>query len=904
MPPETPAQARAALVAKTKREEREEAIRKAEAAGEPIIESELPVVPEVPVRTPVLMLVHLISITDMKFCAQKMFEFDKILFEMGIQKFDISEEQIKMSLLTKQFKKKFYEEDVVHEMPPEPSKVYSDNQEIQAIVEKLDDLTSIPDAPESLKNAFAITLFCMEAAFDSRSTDFLKFAFEQFPDRDYLIITQPHTVVESQLLRNFTQPQKKTANTFQHVLYIMHRDSLYSQDMFVQRVGTEDLENAKELIGDLEESKKFYDCMYDCAVNPSSTNFGFVAKVAGQVVGCFALSKDVNLEYYTSHFHVQDQILIGEQDRKSHTRLIHSCVNPIFEKSTRFMLKELLRLTNKNCLYFEVNTDTIIPAVFQELVHIRSRRFPHFLDRKWDHERFTSEDTLRKQQEDVQNKVDGCKRDPLDEVESPFALCFATRRMLSEPKIVKNARIVVVGASDTSISFIEALLSINYLQFTNIVLIAPGGLPHHHFEDKKENLKAYSTSYTPEELKKLMLESRVRIIDARMVDIDKSDKNIILNDDAVIPYDTLVLGMGIQDNTLVKLGYKSRGIETLENLKRADQILSIDDPQLYQHLRIGGTLINTLTDKKRVKNCVIYGRTLHTYCCVQGLLQRGVKPEQIILAIPKPDCHIEEGDATAADMPHIYPEAFEDEEIEKKVQYQLEKLGVQIYRNFHLFDIGVEPEEGLEYVAFRDLDMPEDEDDEDDLDGLEEKSDEQDGEMGSANGGTNEDDDDGNDDNEGEREQKNKRPKRKKNEKEFDCRVLITAGHRDVDQDVFLAIHNNGLVYNGRLIVEKSFQTTDPSIFAAGSLCEFTGRYKPLSQGRSLRMDRYNGREMGSRLARCVFDIYDAQANLDGEEDLPSFYLPSGQGGVLPGNIIYYNIKTTNPLIAAEGAKE
>jgi thioredoxin reductase len=59
--------------------------------------------------------------------------------------------------------------------------------------------------------------------------------------------------------------------------------------------------------------------------------------------------------------------------------------------------------------------------------------------------------------------------------------------------------------------------------------------------------------------------------------------------------------------------------------------------------------------------------------------------------------------------------------------------------------------------------------------------------------------------------------------------VLITAGHRDVDQDVFLAIHNNGLVYNGRLIVDKSFQTTDPSIFAAGSLTEFSGRYMALS---------------------------------------------------------------------------
>jgi len=199
--------------------------------------------------------------------------------------------------------------------------------------------------------------------------------------------------------------------------------------------------------------------------------------------------------------------------------------------------------------------------------------------------------------------------------------------MLSEAKIIKNARIIVVGASDTSISFIEALLSISYLQFTNIVLVAPGGLPYNHYVDKSENLKSYSTSYTREELKKLMLESRVRVINARMVDIDRSDKNIVLHDETVIPYDTLILGMGIQDKTLNSLNYCSRGIANPGTMSRADQVLSIDDPNLYNHLREGGTLINTLTDKKKKKNCVIYGRTLHTYCCIQGLIKRGVDPK-------------------------------------------------------------------------------------------------------------------------------------------------------------------------------------------------------------------------------------------------------------------------------------
>lgn len=67
-------------------------------------------------------------------------------------------------------------------------------------------------------------------------------------------------------------------------------------------------------------------------------------------------------------------------------------------------------------------------------------------------------------------------------------------------------------------------------------------------------------------------------------------------------------------------------------------------------------------------------------------------------------------------------------------------------------------------------------------------------------------------------------------------------------------------------------------------------------------MDRYNGREMGARLARSVFDLYDPASRLNsGEEglseELPQFYLPQGQGGVLPQSLIYYHISTVNPLI-------
>ena len=118
--------------------------------------------------------------------------------------------------------------------------VYSEDITYNALASDIDDIEAIPDAPEKAKNVFAITLFCMEAAFDSRSKDFLKYAFEQFPDRDYMIVTQPHTVSENSLLQKFTLVEKKSENTFSHVLYILHRDQLLEQDLVVQRVDPAD----------------------------------------------------------------------------------------------------------------------------------------------------------------------------------------------------------------------------------------------------------------------------------------------------------------------------------------------------------------------------------------------------------------------------------------------------------------------------------------------------------------------------------------------------------------------------------------------------------------------------------------------------------------------------------------
>ena len=184
-----------------------------------------------------------------------------------------------------------------------------------------------------------------------------------------------------------------------------------------------------------------------------------------------------------------------------------------------------------------------------------------------------------------------------------------------------------------------------------------------------------------------MLEARIQVIDSRVTDIDRSDKNVILHDGKVVPYDTLVLTMGIQDQTLASapLRYISQGISSdKQKLKQASGVLSIDDPYLYNYLRSEGPLMSALTDRRRQSYCVVYGRTLNTYALIQGLMNRGVRPSSIILCIPEADCHIEEYDESddimKEDLPVIYPNAFEDENIEMKIQSMLEEMGITIYK--------------------------------------------------------------------------------------------------------------------------------------------------------------------------------------------------------------------------------
>ena len=143
--------------------------------------------------------------------------------------------------------------------------------------------------------------------------------------------------------------------------------------------------------------------------------------------------------------------------------------------------------------------------------------------------------------------------------------------------------------------------------------------------------------------------------------------------------------------------------------------------------------------------------------------------------------------------------------------------------------------------------------------------------------------------------------KNEEEEVDLTATYIVTGGLIDVDPLVFQFIHDNGLVYNGRMIIDKNFMTADQCIFAGGRLCEFSQRYAYSEKGKLLRLECYNSREVGFTLAKSFLQSVDSQLNIDSsinnDNKTPSFYLPIGLGCYLPSDMLYYRIKSVKETI-------
>jgi hypothetical protein len=270
-----------------------------------------------------------------------------------------------------------------------------------------------------------------------------------------------------------------------------------------------------------------------------------------------------------------------------------------------------------------------------------------------------------------------------------------------------------------------------------------------------------------------------------------------------------------------------------------------------------------LTHKKRPQRINIYGRSIHTISFAAGLISRGVSPAQINLVLPPMTYKNKETFESNADRVEYENRLLDDMDafdgdslVRGKVFEVLRNMGITIYENYVLLDLV--PEEGDTKNNSKKLK------------GIQvipaEKV----------------------------------RPDHREREKEFyeiiPGSILLTASSLDIEERLFDTIQENGLVYNGRLIVKNNFETVDDSIFACGQIVEFSQQYKNYALGRSLRLDRYSGRELGQRLGQCVLEALKVMAPVvetdEKFEKLPSFEMPVGICAYLPAGLLYVRINS------------
>ena len=873
---------------------------------------------------PIKVKAYEVNISDFFKAVETTFKYDKVMYELKeIDDPDFKKEYEEyIENEKKKYEESLKQEKSIYQQIEEKNKKKNEMasltsyEKYKEILENYNDENEIPPTPNEIINAFCVKLFFIEQAFESRSSDFLLKVFDQFPDKDYLVLTQPHSFIENSLLENFIKISKKVDSLFGEILFIIHRESLMISLLNVNFATEKDLEEASYLFEDLGPQRAY---MYDLALysirNDSSKFMCVVCKIKNSIIGISLLSKEVNIDYYDSHFSIRDYINLDKISKYFHSRIIFFESHKNFVQYTKIIFTEILKLINKIAIYYEITPDAeIVPKFFKDFILTHNRKFPHFIMKEWNYKKEQYED------EKIKTRTDGEERDELDEKESDFCLVYLSKKMLVESRIANNNRIVIIGASDTGISFIESLLSIRYLEFSYIYLIAPGGLLYHHIEKEIDNMKVSVNNYQLKELKKLLLEKRIKIINSIVKDIKPKQKYIQFMDDTILNYDYLILTLGLQDHLwkdLTAVCHKSleekfeiirdnfekdtkdkekpettntKEIELIlnsfktikEELKKQiiEMVFSIDNPNIYEEFAITNQKLVSLRKNPHYQ-ILLYGRNLNLLCFIQGLLRRNVPPHKIKLVIPSMKFDMttiqkqnvkderkrrEKGKDNEYDnnLEFINGNSMENcKDVEKFIIKVMREKGIEIYENYNFVGVKLKREEFTENIKQELQDLV-----------IESFKFAEDGKEGEVYLSTN---------------------------------LIVTGGMLDVDPTVFDFIHNNGLVYNGRAIINNQFLTADNFIFAAGKLCEFSQCYSYIEKYKQLRLECYNSQEVGYTLAKYFLQTIDSQLNVDAsafdDKKLPSFYLPLPIGCYLPDDYIFYKAKSTketNPYISGK----
>ncbi|XP_059696619.1 cilia- and flagella-associated protein 61 [Haemorhous mexicanus] len=668
------------------------------------------------------------------------------------------------------------------------------------------------DLNRGASNVFSIRLFCIDKEYETRSLDFLHYAFSVFPDRDLCVILVPHHVPEFPLVRRFVRAVPSCMSRLGRELYVFHRAGLLTS-FNVRKAATSDLQGVKMLIETLSlneemwnDSKIFTETRKDPDGMPVQA---FVAEVLDQIVGVSVTRDEMDTEYIRSHYDIEDFIHFNHHQQEEHGHLCHFVLNPVFHHYAKYFLKEILRLGHKSSLYYPIYPEYVEDKFQHPCAHSLTSAL-HYMAPV----RPRRQIVYPLQELGVSAPSEQVSKDQLK-----YSLNHINRKLVLESKVCINTRIVVVGASDVGISFLETLIFWPRLKFNNLTLISIHGLPGKDpLSSKYRRFLINSHCFNDEDYAQMSLCSWVNVVVGKMTSINRSAKYVVVSEEKV-PYDYLVLCTGQSYQALAPMGEYVSEVTSQWPQRYTEKVPSnhftLNDAQdcLEAALWMEKNLIRSSG------NIIVYGNTIDTYTTVEALLSSGIDGSRIHLVR-----------APLGSASPCLPEAA----LECAVGEVLAGAGVTVHPDSILAQWGQGHHGLITWAAFTTASSL----------------------------------------------------------LHLQCSAFFSFAYRTLDYDIFKAVSDACLVFDGRVVIDTEFHTNDASIRAAGPLTKFSRRY----YRDELTHSNFNSKEIGFELAASMLSLFESAPQPssgppEGSDRLiPIYSRCKVQGGVLPGGYNYLHI--------------
>ncbi|KAK5879647.1 hypothetical protein CesoFtcFv8_022744 [Champsocephalus esox] len=649
-------------------------------------------------------------------------------------------------------------------------------------------------------SAVCIQFFVIDKNHETRSVDFLPYVFTVFPDVDLCVITVPTLSPEFLLLQSFVRLPPRSASSPREI-YVFQRSGLRSVE--VRAAVAADRPAVSELVKTLslresllEDLDRFYETRRDTDGVPLQA---FVSTVQSEVVGVLIIRDEQDLQYLCARYNMESFIYFSHHRLEEHAHILHFVLAPSFQRCCRHLFKESLRLGHKSCLFHRLYPPHISPQ----------NSCVHHLDVLLD----CAVPVCPRRQIVFPLEQLGINAPSLQirEEQAPFALSLISRKLTLEPKVTVNARVVLVGASDTGLSLLEVLCFCPHLRFNSLTLVSTHGLlsDFHH-----EDIGFLSTShaYSSRDLSRVPLHSCVSVVSGKMVAINRKSKHVLVSGGVTVPYDHLVLCTGLQ----YQAPRPAEGNQPDSNLQLPSNLFTLND--LHDCMAARRWLSANFVELE--DNAIVYGNSINVFTSVETLLSLGILGNRIHVVFTPPEPGVS---------------CFSDPEVEKAVATALKKAEVQVHHHclLALVNNGENPDP-LTSVTFTT-----------DAETL-----------------------------------------------NLQCGVFINLSNKAVDSEAFRSINDSFLVFDGRLVIDATFHTSDPSISAAGPLTKFSRSYYSDEWSNA----NFNSKEVGRDLAAMLLRLFDptlepaTETPPETERLVPLYGQAKIQGGKLPGGFHFLQV--------------